>query len=337
MQFGPIPVGEAVGAVLAHGVRAPGIVVRKGSTIDADTAAALAAGGIAEVIVARLDPDDVAEDVAARRIAGAIAGGQVRIEDPFTGRANLYAEADGVLIVSRAEVDALNAIDEGITFATLPAFATVRRGEMIGTVKIIPYAVSRKALNAAVTAAGGAPLISVAPFRAKRVAVVSTVLPGLKPSVVRKTLQVLQDRLDPAGARIVAAIEVAHEAGALADALARPELADCDLVVIFGASAISDRRDVVPAAVVAAGGSVLHLGMPVDPGNLLMLAEWRGRPLIGAPGCARSPKENGFDWVLARLLADIRVGREDIIAMGVGGLLMEIGSRPQPRAGTPAP
>ena len=75
-----------------------------------------------------------------------------------------------------------------------------------------------------------------------------------------------------------------------------------------------------------------HLGMPVDPGNLLMLADVERRPhVLGAPGCARSPKENGFDWVLERLLAGLDVGPDDITAMGVGGLLMEIGTRPQPR------
>jgi molybdenum cofactor cytidylyltransferase len=73
--------------------------------------------------------------------------------------------------------------------------------------------------------------------------------------------------------------------------------------------------------------------MPVDPGNLLLVGEILGRPIIGAPGCARSPKENGFDWVLQRLLADAPIGRKEIQAMGVGGLLMEIVTRPQPRTG----
>src|SRR3979490_3496398 len=72
--------------------------------------------------------------------------------------------------------------------------------------------------------------------------------------------------------------------------------------------------------------------MPVDPGNLLLVAAARGRPVLGAPGCARSPKENGFDWILMRLLAGLPVTRRDITGMGVGGLLMEIVTRPQPRA-----
>ena len=76
--------------------------------------------------------------------------------------------------------------------------------------------------------------------------------------------------------------------------------------------------------------------MPVDPGNLLLVAEANGRPVLGAPGCARSPKENGFDWVLMRLLAGLPIRRSDITGLGVGGLLMEIVTRPQPRA-EPAP
>ncbi len=77
--------------------------------------------------------------------------------------------------------------------------------------------------------------------------------------------------------------------------------------------------------------------MPVDPGNLLLIGELRGVPVLGAPGCARSPRENGFDWVLERLCADVPVTRADIQAMGPGGLLMEIVTRPQPRAPSDRP
>jgi molybdenum cofactor cytidylyltransferase len=103
------------------------------------------------------------------------------------------------------------------------------------------------------------------------------------------------------------------------------------MAIVFGASAIADRRDVIPAALEAIGGRVEHFGMPVDPGNLLMIGSVGATPVLGAPGCARSPKENGFDWVLMRLLAGLPVQREDITGLGVGGLLMEIVTRPQPR------
>jgi molybdenum cofactor cytidylyltransferase len=129
---------------------------------------------------------------------------------------------------------------------------------------------------------------------------------------------------------------VPHEAPSLAEALRRADLIGPDIVVVFGASAISDRRDVIPAAIEMAGGRIEHLGMPVDPGNLLLIAQMQGKPVLGAPGCARSPKENGFDWVLQRLLAGLTVGRAEIVALGVGGLLMEIKTRPQPRAEQPS-
>lgn len=329
MRFGPVPVGEAEGAVAAHGLRAGDLVLRKGQRIAAEDVERLRAAGAAEVVAVRLDPGDVPEDEAASRLALAAAGPGIRVDRPFTGRANLFAEVSGVLQVDRAGVDRANLVDEALTLATLPALKPVVPGEMVGTVKVIPYAVPGEVLGRALAAAP-APLLQVRPYALARVAVVSTLLPGLKAGVVDKTLRVLADRLAPTGAGISADLRVAHEAEALAAELGRVE---ADLVVVFGASAIADRRDVIPAALEVAGGRVEHFGMPVDPGNLLLVGTLRGMPVIGAPGCARSPKENGFDWVLHRLLARIPVTRADIMGLGVGGLLMEIVSRPQPRAG----
>ena len=95
-------------------------------------------------------------------------------------------------------------------------------------------------------------------------------------------------------------------------------------MLVAGASAIVDRRDVIPAAIERRGGTIEHFGMPVDPGNLLLLGRLGEVPVLGLPGCARSPKVNGFDWVLQRLLAGLPVGAEDIMRMGAGGLLAEI-------------
>jgi molybdenum cofactor cytidylyltransferase len=208
---------------------------------------------------------------------------------------------------------------------------------MIATVKIIPFAVAGKARDAALAVANAArPLVRIAPYRIRKIGVVSTLLPGLAAKVIEKTLKVTEERLAPAGASIVAERRVAHEQGALAAAIEEVLGEGAELVIVFGASALADRRDVIPAAVAAIGGRIEHFGMPVDPGNLLLIASARDRPVIGAPGCARSPKENGFDWVLMRLLAGLDVPRAAITGMGVGGLLMEIVTRPQPRAEPPA-
>ena len=331
MKFGPVPVAEAEGAIAVHSIRAPGLVLKKGTVIGKNEIAALQAANIASIAVAKLEPHDVPEDVAAAEIAAAVAGDHVRVDRAFTGRANLFAAAPGVLVVDATAIDKLNQVDETITFATLPAFAPVVEGEMIATVKIIPFAVEAAARDRALAVAAAAPLIRIAPYRLRRIGIVSTLLPGLADKVVEKTLKITAERLAPAGAAIVAERRVPHETLALAGAIYEVLDAGAELVIVFGASAIADRRDVIPAAVEASGGRIEHFGMPVDPGNLLLIGDLNGRPLLGAPGCARSPKENGFDWVLARLLAGIPVNRADIARMGVGGLLMEIVTRPQPR------
>jgi molybdenum cofactor cytidylyltransferase len=332
VRFGPVAIADAEGSVAAHSVRAGDVVIRKGATITAADIARLGAAGVSELVAVRFEPGDIDENAAATRLAAALAGQGVTVEKAFTGRVNLFAESAGVLRLDVAAIDALNRIDEAITAATLPAMKAVVAGEMIGTVKIIPYGVPKALVGAALEALQGVAPIAVAAYRPMSVGVVSTLLPGLKPSVIDKTLRVMGERLAPAGAELSADLRLPHEVAPLASAIAATAAGVSDIVVVFGASAITDRRDVIPQALLKAGGRIEHLGMPVDPGNLLLIGELGGKPVIGAPGCARSPKENGFDWVLQRCLAGIPVTRADIQAMGVGGLLMEIVSRPQPRA-----
>jgi molybdenum cofactor cytidylyltransferase len=330
MKFGLTPLEEAEGAILAHGVRIDGVAYKKGDILTPERRLALGAAGVKCVVAARLEPGDIDENEAAQKLAERLAGPNLRCSPPFTGRVNLFAECAGLAIIGATTIDQVNAVDEAITVATLPRYRAVADGDMVATVKIIPFATQSPTLEAALAAAQTA-AVSVQPFKPMQFGVVSTTLPGLKPSIVAKTLRVLEARLKPAGARIIGQEVVPHEVGPLAKALAR--LIDgSDALIAFGASAITDRRDVIPAAIEAIGGRIERFGMPVDPGNLLLLADRYGTPIIGAPGCARSPKENGFDWVLQRVLAGVTIHDEDIRAMGVGGLLMEIASRPQPRA-----
>lgn len=331
MFFGRIPVVEAAGAMLAHQVAAGETHFRKGHVLTAADVTALQKAGVVAVTVARLEPGDLDEDEAAARLAAAALGPGLRADPAFTGRANLFATQAGLFLPDAARIDAFNQRDPDLTLATLPAFRRVVPGEMVATIKIIPFAVPGAVVQGALADISGA--MQVAPFRPKRAALLSLRLPGLKDSVIEKTRRVTEARLAALGSALVLEQRLAHDQAALEAALAGLDPADFDLLIIFGAAAIADRRDVIPAAITATGGRVVHLGMPVDPGNLLLMAEWRGKPVLGAPGCARSPRENGFDWVLARLCADLLVRGADIQAMGVGGLLMEIISRPQPRAG----
>src|SRR5262249_6802310 len=154
------------------------LVLKKGTLVGPAEVKALEAAGIKDIVVARLEPGDVSEDRAAAEIAKAVAGEGVHVDRAFTGRANLFAEKAGVLVVEKQAIDQLNRVDEAITFATLPAFKPVVEGEMIATVKIIPFAVSEAALKASLKVASK-PFIRVAPYKIKKIGVVSTVLPGL--------------------------------------------------------------------------------------------------------------------------------------------------------------
>jgi molybdenum cofactor cytidylyltransferase len=333
MRFGRVSVDDAVGAVCAHTVRTGGVILKKGSVVTAETVVRLREAGVSTLAAAQLEPGDVGEDDAALRLAQALVGENVAHAEPFTGRCNLRTKRAGVLLVDKTALDRINAVDEAITAATLPACSPVRVGGMVATVKIIPFAVPGAALDEALQLAGTAGAVRVAAYARRQVGVVSTLLPGLKPSVVAKTLAVLEARLEPTGATVMLERRAAHDGEALARELADIAASEAELIIVFGASAIADRRDVIPAAIERAGGQVEHFGMPVDPGNLLLVGRLAGKPVIGAPGCARSPKENGFDWLLHRLLANVPVTRADITGLGVGGLLTEIVSRPQPREG----
>jgi molybdenum cofactor cytidylyltransferase len=336
MRFGTFPLGETDGAILVHSLRAGGRLVKKGRVLTQADIAQLRDAGISHVTVARLDPGDVPEDVAATRVAQALRGEGIRVGAAFTGRVNLYAEKAGLVVLDRQHVEALNLIDESITAATLAPFALVAPGEMVATVKVIPFAAPETAVNQAVRTAEKAP-VAIAAFQPMKVALVSTELPGQKSSLLDKNRSSLEARLAPLSGTLMFERRTAHDARLVADALRAGDEAGAELLFVFGASAIADRRDVIPAGIELAGGKVLHFGMPVDPGNLLLLGSLNGKPVVGLPSCARSPKVNGFDFVLQRLSARLPVNREDIMRMGVGGLLQEIPTRPQPRDTEHAP
>jgi molybdenum cofactor cytidylyltransferase len=335
MDFEFVTAANALGAILAHGVRAGERRFKKGRVLTQEDLAAIAAAGIETLAVARLDSGDVAEDIAAGRIASRCGGTHIRIGAAFTGRVNLYAVEDGLALVDADAVSAVNGIDEAITLATLPPHARVTKGQMVATIKIIPFAAPRPAVERVETLLTKPP-VSVAPFAARRVALISTALPDTKPPLLDKNRSALEDRLVPLGSAIAFERRIAHETAGLAAALREAAAGGCDPILVFGASAITDRRDVIPAAIAAAGGTVVHFGMPVDPGNLLLLGTLEGRTVIGLPSCARSPKLNGFDFVLWRVLAGLPLGRAELAGMGVGGLLTEIPTRPQPRDEQPA-
>ncbi|MDO1585622.1 molybdopterin-binding/glycosyltransferase family 2 protein [Rhizobium oryzicola] len=334
MIFGEVPVVDALDAVLAHSVSHSGGRFPKGHVLSSGDLEILAQSGVQQVVIARLEPGDIGEDEAAELIASAIPGAYLRRSPAATGRVNLYATESGLFCANRSVVDTLNRIDPAITLACLADRAPVQAGDMVATVKIIPLAVAGDKVEQARSAlALEAPFV-IKPFRSHNVTLIATELPSLKPSTMDKTRKILEQRLSLSASPLANEVRVAHAPQAVASAISETMAAASDrpkLIVVFGASAVVDAADVIPAAIELAGGEVEQVGLPVDPGNLLVLGRIGAVPVVGAPGCARSPKENGFDWVLNRLLAGEYPDRFELTGLGVGGLLMEIPTRPRPR------
>ncbi|WEZ83369.1 molybdopterin-binding/glycosyltransferase family 2 protein [Rhizobium sp. 32-5/1] len=330
MKFGSVPVAQAEGCVLGHAVKLTGQRLPKGHVLTRDDIVLLGVSGVMDVIVARLDAGDLLEDVAARQLAAVIRLDHMRASEAATGRVNIYATVDGLFMPDVAVVDRLNRIHPAITLACLADHKPVRAGDMVATVKIIPLAVAGAAVEQARALLGSASAFAVKPFMSKRVTLVATTLPSLKHGVMDKTRRILEDRLLPSKSTLVEELRVKHDADAIAQTIKKAAVTS-DLIIIFGASAVADQDDVLPAGLRLAGGVVDYLGMPVDPGNLIVVGRVGDIPVLGAPGCARSPRENGFDWVLNRILVGEQPSAYDISGMGVGGLLMEIPTRPRPR------
>lgn len=329
MDFGPVPLEQALGAVLAHSEPLATGRLRKGTVLEAPHLAALATAGYARVTVARLGPQDMDEDSAALALARALApeGCGLQLQAVGTGRVNLLADGPGLARIDAGKVHAVNACDPAITLATVPEWHRMDQGGMVATVKIVAYGLEKASVSKG-CALGAAALSLARPVLDTASLIETTTGARTGAGGSDKGYRVTAERLNRLGVKIGPECLVFHDENSISDALRKAEGA---LLLILTASATSDERDTAPEALRRAGGTVTHFGMPVDPGNLLFLGTLGARPVVGLPGCARSPALNGADFVLERLICGVPVAGDDIRRMGVGGLLKEIPTRPRPR------
>ena len=334
MKFGQVRLDRAEGAVLVHSLRTNDRTFRKGRVLEANDVAHLSEAGFEEVTAAQLENGDIHEDEAAHRLAAAtFDDNSTTLGAAGTGRVNIYAGVRGVFTVDSSSVDRINLVHEAITISTIAPYSPTELGQLIATVKIIPFAVHETILSECEEIASSVgSLFSVAAYQNQRVGLLQTVLPNFRKPLLAKGKEVTASRL--AGMELQLDLErtADHSEAAVGEAIAGFQKEMCDILLVLGASAIADRRDVVPVAIESTGGKVLQFGMPVDPGNLTLLARLDEMWIVGLPGSARSPRTHGSDWIVQRLVAGLEVAASDIRSMGVGGLLKEIPSRPMPRA-----
>jgi molybdopterin biosynthesis enzyme len=338
MKFGSAPLEQAEGKILGHNIAGPDgrRVFRKGRPLTAEDINRLRELGRSSVYVAEMEPGDVDENAVAGRLAKAVMGDGLRISGPSNGRVNLFATYPGVLRVDTERLAQMNG-RPGITLATLVGHSAVRQGKMVATVKIMPYAVPEAHVSQLEKAAvQDEPIISVSAFTRQRAGLILSGSPSARERIVHSFESALQQRLVALNATIARVdfvrLEDEHGESELTNIIGEQLNDGIELIILAGETAIMDRYDLAPRAVEQAGGEVTCYGVPVDPGNLLMLAYHGNVPIIGAPGCARSPKTNIVDILLPRLLAGDRLDQAAMIHMGHGGLLEDVPERPMPRS-----
>ena len=321
MIFRDFPRDEAEGVLLAHTLKLPAATFKKGRSLSAADLELLREADVATVSGARLAPDDLDENLAAAAIADMLAGAHLAVRVAHAGRCNLHAEHAGIVMVDSSVIDRLNHVDEAITIGTLSPYASVRKGQVVATIKIIPFAISQRRIAACRDLLASSPPLCLAPLVPHRVALIMSESSATTPRILDKTLAVTRQRIEGLGSSLDLELRCEHESGAVSAALAQALATGCKLILVSGAAVTKDRGDVVPAAIVGLGGEISHFGMPVEPGNMLLLASIGAVTVINLPGCARSLRTNGLDWLLHRLLAELPISGADIMNMGVGGLI----------------
>jgi molybdopterin biosynthesis enzyme len=336
MKFEAVPLSEAKGKILGHNIAgADGQrLLRKGKPLTEADLENLRALNRASIYVAELEPDDVDENAAARRVARAVCGSGLHISGVASGRANLLADQIGILRIDVDRLAQINAL-EGITLATIVSHFPVDPRQIVATVKIIPYAVPESTVSEVeAIASGGRSIVRVDSLPSKSVGLILSGSTSLHARLITD-FSPLRERIEKLGSSIdrtdFVALDDETDEATLADMLMQQISSGIRMILLAGETAIMDSHDIVPRAVVRAGGRIESVGAPVDPGNLLMLAYINDVPVVGAPGCARSRKTNIVDWILPRLLVGDPLTRRDIVELGHGGLLQDIRERGMPR------
>ncbi len=319
-----IPVEQAVGTVLCHDItrivpgQSKGPAYRKGHIITAEDVPVLLKIGKEHVFVLEMPPDHVHEDKAARRLAAAAAGPGIRLDEPSEGKVNLIAEADGLLCINVAALDALNSIED-VVFGTLHTHIMVKAGQLVAGTRVVPLIFEeRRLFEAESLCRRQGPIVTVAPFRSWAVGMVTTGSEVYHGRIQDAFGPAVRVKFESLGSRITRQILVSDSLVKTVAAIKELIAEGAEMVVLTGGMSV-DPDDQTPASIRATGAEVISYGAPVFPGAMFMLAYLGDVPILGLPGCVMYYQASIFDLIVPRLLAGQRIMRRDIVALGHGG------------------
>ena len=330
MFFGKVKTELSLGGILSSSIEIyknkNKIKISKGTIINKNLLDLLLLNNVKHIKCARLDDDEIDENSSVHEISKKIIASKksnIIIQDPKNGRCNLVSSVDGIITFQPNQLFSINSVTNDIGIASLKAFSKVKKNQIVASIKAIPFGIKKNNLQNIINVCQEC--FKILPFQKKNIHLIQTTNQNTRAKILEKTLEVTKDRLSSCGNNKIVEKKCSHEIKSICEQLKKSVNEDADIILIFGTSAISDINDIIPQSILEINGRILRLGMPVEPGNLILLAEIKISKkhisIIGMPGCARSKKENGVDWILWRKLCDLKISSDDINHMGNGGLL----------------
>ena len=318
---------DAVGQVLCHDMTQiiPGQYkdarFRKGHIVTAEDIPVLLSMGKENLYIFELGAGQLHENDAAERMCSLCLGDGMRRGEVKEGKIELFAEQDGLFLIDREKLNAVNAIDE-LMIATRHGDTAVHAGDKLAGTRVVPLVIDEAKLIEAERIVGDTPILALRPFTRKRAGVVTTGSEVYHGRIEDKFTPVIERKLADFGIAVTEHLTVDDGLDNIRAAIDRLRETDVDLILCTGGMSV-DPDDNTPGAIKTSGARIVTYGAPVLPGAMFLLGYFDdGRPVMGLPGCVMYAKATIFDLMLPRIAAGVELTRRDFTTLGEGGLCL---------------
>ena len=320
MIFKKEKIYKSINLISGHNIKLPEKTIRKSNKITKEDIFFLKKNRIEEIYVAILDKNDIHEDIAAGKIVKNIIGKNVYFKKAQNGRADFYSKINGLLNFSTINLTKINSSFDDLAVCSLKKYSVIKKNQLLGNVKILPYAITKAKLNKILKIKQFKNLFEINPVTIKKVDLVITQQLFENNKNMNKIKQSLTERLKSFGLKIGHSKIINHDVSDLVSYLKTKAISNTDLLLIYGSTSIADTNDVIPFGIRKAKGNIIAAGIPSDPGNLMLIAKLNNTIILGVPGCAKSLQKNGFDLILEQICHGIEISKKSVAEISNGGL-----------------
>ena len=329
MIFKTVKIQKSIGFILPENIfvikNKKKVKLSKGTKINQQIKNILIDNGFKQISGFLLNEYDFDENKASDLIARSICNNKfnnLNYKNLNTGRSNIYSTKSGLFIYDANNLIKLNN-NSKIAISAIRPFSKVEKNQELITAKVIPYGIDKKLIQK--NSLRLKDTFKVLPFQRKKITLIQTFDNKINEKLILKSRNVTQRRLELCGIKKIEEIIIPHKENILSNKIQICVNRNVDIILIIGPHAITHIKDVIPNAIKMSGAKIMRFGIPVEPGNLMLLSKFQSYYkdiyIIGMPSCAKSPKENGLDLVLWRILCDVSFKNSNLNELSVGGFI----------------